>query len=433
MDSISNWKSELTQGVWDQRLITLYSEEQLLPARHRITDLLDAWSAHFDRTDCAGVYSAPGRTELGGNHTDHQHGRVLAASVNVDMLAAAAPNGTHLIRIASEGYPELSIDLEELSPKPEEENTSAALVRGIAAKLVELGYPISGVDGYITSNVPAGSGLSSSAAYEVLVGTILNQLFCGNALSPVQIAQISQYAENVYFGKPCGLMDQMACSVGGAVGIDFAEPDHPLVEQISVPLSQYGYALCIIDCGADHADLTDEYAAIPRELEQVCTLFGAEVLREVPEEKFYQHLPSVRRFVGDRAMLRAIHVFEENKRVAAQVAALKAGDFPEFLELVRASGRSSWMYLQNITPAGQTRQQALAFALAVAERLVGDAGAVRVHGGGFAGTLQAYVPTEGLSSFRERIEAVLGQGCCHVLTIRPEGGYTLLAQADKEV
>ncbi|MCI9156972.1 MAG: galactokinase [Lawsonibacter sp.] len=370
----------------------------------------------------AALFSGPGRTEIGGNHTDHQHGRVLCGSVDMDMLSCAAPNGLNLIRIQSEGYPTLEISLDELSIREEEKNTSAALVRGVAAKVKELGYTLSGFDACVTSTVLSGSGLSSSAAYETLIGNILNHFCCGDALDAITIAKIGQYAENVYFGKPCGLMDQMGSSVGGAVFIDFADPASPVVERVDYDFSKSGHALCIIDSGADHADLTDEYAAVPRELKTICSHFGKSVLREVPVYEFYAALPQLRLECGDRAVLRAIHVYNDDLRVVSQVSALRRGDFNSFLALVTESGLSSWHCLQNITPTGYTRHQEVALALSLAERVLDTKGAVRVHGGGFAGTIQAFVPLERLESFQREMERFLGQGKCHVLHIRPQGG-----------
>ncbi len=352
---------------------------------------------------------------------------MLAASVDLDILAAAAPNHSGVIRIQSEGYSLLTVDLGRREPLPEEENTSAALVRGVAARMAELGCPLekAGLDAWLTSSVPGGSGLSSSAAFEVLTGTMLNSLFWDDSRSPVELAQIGQYAENVYFGKPCGLMDQMASSVGGVVAIDFARPEEPVVERIALDLAANGHALCIIDSGAGHADLTAEYAAVTQELKAVCALFGKEVLRQLPEEEFLAALPKVRAAAGDRGALRAFHVYDENRRAAAQARALAQGDFPAFLELVRQSGDSSALYLQNVVPAGQARHQELLFTIALARRLLEGTGAVRVHGGGFGGTAQAFVPLDRLPAFRSGIEAVLGEGSCHVVSIRPVGGVKI--------
>ena len=370
------------------------------------------------------LFSAPGRTELGGNHTDHQLGRVLAGAVSVDTLAAVSPNGERLIRIQSEGYPLCTVSLDELEIRPQEFGSTLSLIRGVAARITQLGHPVHGFDAYVTSRVLPGSGLSSSAAFEVLLGTIINSLD-GCALSAIEIAQIGQYAENDYFGKPCGLMDQMASSVGGIVTIDFADASHPVVEPLDFDFASCGHALCIVNSGADHADLTDEYAAIPREMKAVCAVFGKEHLREVDEDAFYARLKEVRAAAGDRAAMRAMHFFEDNRRVSLQVEALKANDFARFLDLVNESGRSSWLYLQNVVPTGSTLHQELALSLALAARLLQGRGACRVHGGGFAGTIQAFVPMDLLDSFRRGMEAVLGEGSCQVLSIRPEGGILL--------
>ena len=365
------------------------------------------------------LFSAPGRTELSGNHTDHQHGRVLAAAVNRETVAAVAENGTQTVRLLSEGYPLCVIDLTDLAVKPEEMGTTASLIRGVAAKFAPFG--LKGFDAYVISNVLSGSGLSSSAAFEVLVGTVFNHL-CAAGKNAVEIAQIGQYAENVYFGKPCGLMDQTASSVGNIIGIDFADPAAPVVTSIPFDFERSGFKLCIIDTGASHADLTDEYAAITQELKQVCQILGEGFLRDIPEETFYARIREVRQACGDRAVLRAIHVYEENRRVAAQTEALLRGDFSGFLACVRESGISSWRLLQNVVPAGRKEAQEVAYALAVAEKLLGGQGACRVHGGGFAGTIQAFVPNEILEEFRTGMDAALTEGSCQVMSIRPLGG-----------
>ena len=370
-------------------------------------------------------FSAPGRTEIGGNHTDHQRGRVLAAAVNLQAVAAVSENGTDQIRILSEGYPMCQVDVGELAPKDAERNTTAALIRGVAARFAELGCPVKGFDAYIQSTVLPGSGLSSSAAFEVLLGTVINGLFFDGKLTQPEIAQVGQFAENVYFGKPCGLMDQMASAVGGLVAIDFQEKDAPRIRKVDFDFSACGHSLCIIDSQASHADLTDEYAAIPGELKAICGCFGKEVLTEIPEEAFYAAIPMLRQRCGDRAVLRAIHFYEENARVPRQVAALEAGNFPEFLRLVKESGHSSWMYLQNVVPAGYTDHQEMAIVLALCDQLLQGRGAYRVHGGGFAGTVQAFVPNDLLESFRRGMDAVLGEGACHVLSIRNQGGVEI--------
>ena len=368
------------------------------------------------------VFSAPGRTEISGNHTDHQCGCVLAAAVNLEAVADVWLNGTNNIWIQSQGYPTMKVELDDLSVREEEKNSTAALIRGVAYSFVQRGAKLRGFDAVVNSTVLPGSGLSSSAAFEVLFGTILNELFFDKRLSAVEIAQIGQYAENVYFGKPCGLMDQMASSVGGLVYMDFENPQEPIIEKIDFDLAKAGYALCIIDSGADHADLTDEYAAIPTEMREVTAFFGKEVLRQIPADTFFSALPELRGKVPDRAILRAIHIYQENSRVLKQAEALKSGNMDAFLQLVKESGRSSWMYLQNISPTGAVEHQEVAVALALCDVLLQGRGAYRVHGGGFAGTVQAFVPFDMLDAFISGMEAVLGIDKCHVLNIRPQGG-----------
>ena len=417
---------QLQQAAFEQTLTRLYGPEGAERARSRCIEVTEGFHQTFDRPAQA-LFSAPGRTEIGGNHTDHQRGCVLAASVDLDILAAAAPTQSGVIRVLSQGYPMTEVDLRELTPRQDEVNTSAALIRGVAARMSDMGCDLHnrGLDVYMTSTVPKGSGLSSSAAYEVLIGTMLNELFWAGHCTPVELAQIGQYAENVFFGKPCGLMDQTASSVGGVVAIDFADTAHPAVERLDVDLHAYGYALCILDSGAGHEDLTGEYSAITEELRAVCRVFGKEVLREVPEADFLAELPHVRKAVGDRAVNRAFHVYGENRRVREEVQALRSGDFQRFLTLVRESGRSSAMYLQNIIPTGSTAAQELMVTIALCERMLEGRGAVRVHGGGFGGTAQAFVPLDMLDGFRDRVEASLGRGCCHVVRIRPAGGIRL--------
>ena len=373
-------------------------------------------------------FSAPGRTEVSGNHTDHQRGRVLAGAVNLDTIAAVRVNGTNRIRIQSKGYPMCEVCLDELEPVASEINSTPALVRGVAARFVQLGCKVEGFDAYCESTVLPGSGLSSSAAYEVLIGTIINHLFFDAKISQPEIAQIGQYAENVFFGKPCGLMDQTASAVGGLVTIDFADKAHPDIRPVNFDFASTGHALCIIDSRADHADLTDEYAAVTQELKALCAYFGKEVTTEIPEEEFYAAIPALRSIVPDRAIMRGIHEYNENRRVPLQVACLENGDFEGFLKLTKESGFSSWMYLQNVIPAGYVKQQAMAVALGLCEHYLQGKGAYRVHGGGFAGTVQAFVPFEILDSFKAGIDAALGEGACHILSIRPEGGVEMVVE-----
>ena len=374
-------------------------------------------------------FSAPGRTEIGGNHTDHQRGRVLAAAVNLDTRAAVRLNGTDTIRILSKGYPMSIVDLKVLTPQEDEINSTPALIRGVAARFTQLGCKVEGFDAYCESTVLPGSGLSSSAAYEVLIGTIINHLFFGGKVSQPEVAMIGQYAENVFFGKPCGLMDQTASAVGNLVTIDFFEKDKPIIESVDFDFAACGHALCIIDSQASHADLTDEYAAIPNEMKAVCAWFGKDVLTQIDEADFYANLPALRKECGDRAVLRCIHFYQDNARVPKQVAALREDNFPEFLRLIKESGRSSWMYLQNVIPAGYKAHQDVAVALALCEHYLQGKGSYRVHGGGFAGTVQAFVPFDILESFRAGIDAALGEGACHVLSIRPQGGVEMEVEA----
>ena len=374
-------------------------------------------------------FSAPGRTEIGGNHTDHQRGRVLAGAVNLDTVAAVRPNGTNTIRIQSKGYPLSIVQLDNLSPVAQEVNTTPALIRGVAARFTQLGCKVEGFDAYCESSVLPGSGLSSSAAYEVLIGTIINHLFFDGRVSQAEVAQIGQYAENVFFGKPCGLMDQTASAVGNLVTIDFFQKDHPVIEPVDFDFASSGHALCIIDSGADHADLTDEYAAIPGEIKAVAAQFGKEVLTQIDEAEFYARVPQLRQICGDRAVMRCIHFYQENARVPQQVAALREGNFDKFLSLIKQSGCSSWMYLQNVIPAGYKAHQDVAVALGLAEHYLQGRGACRVHGGGFAGTIQAFVPFDILDDFVAGMDAALGNGACHVLSIRPQGGVELEIQA----
>ncbi len=376
------------------------------------------WFGHLPQR----YFSAPGRTEIGGNHTDHQRGRVLAAAVNLDTVAAVRPNGTDTIRIKSEGYPMCQVSVTELEPVESEINTTPALVRGVVARFQQLGCKVEGFDAYCQSTVLPGSGLSSSAAFEVLIGTMVNSLFFENRMTAPQVAQIGQYAENVFFGKPCGLMDQTASAVGGLVTIDFFDKEKPAIRSVNFDFSASGHALCIIDTRASHADLTDEYAAVPGEIKAVANWFGCEVLTQIDEADFYANIPALRQACGDRAVMRCIHFYQENARVTKQVAALESGDFETFLELIKESGRSSWMYLQNVIPAGYKAHQDVAVALALCEKYLQGKGAHRVHGGGFAGTVQAFVPYELLDSFVAGIDSALGEGACHVLNIRPQGG-----------
>lgn len=386
----------------------------------RIEGLLDTFHDYFGEAQPV-IYSAPGRTEIGGNHTDHQRGKVLAGSVNMDILAAAAENGSGIVRVKSEGYDMFQVDLGTLEPVETEQGTTAALVRGICSEAKDRGYEVRGFDACVTSQVMQGSGLSSSAAFEVLIGAVVNGLFCNEELDATELAIMGQAAENRFFGKPCGLMDQMASAWGGIIAIDFKDPSKPEVHPVDFDFASACHSLCMIDVGADHASLTHEYAAIPAEMKKISAHFGKDVLREVDEAEFFAAIPTLRREAGDRAVLRAIHIFQENRRVERLCQALGEGDFDAFLQVVRQSGRSSWMYLQNVIVTGSVKEQSAALALALCDSILGERGAYRIHGGGFGGTVQAFVPDDMLEEFRQKVEAVFGLGSCHVMKIRSRG------------
>lgn len=417
---------EFKRGEHRQRLKDIYVDEEMLAYQEaRYVKALEKFVELYGEKDVE-LYSAPGRSEVGGNHTDHQHGKVLATSLNLDALAVVAKTGENRISMTSEGHRSLEIDLSVLEPQEQETSSSKALIRGVAAGLKERGYEIGGFEAYVVSDVLSGSGMSSSAAYEVLIGNIISGLYNDMKIDPVLIAQVSQYAENRYFGKPCGLMDQMACSVGGLINIDFADPGKPIVKQVHVAFESYGYSLCIVDTKGSHADLTPDYAAVPAEMKQAATCFGKEVLREVDEEEFLDRLPQLREQIGDRAVLRAIHLFEENKRVDRQVAALEQGDFAAFLKEIKASGDSSFKYLQNVYSNHKLQEQGVSVGLAVSDLALGDRGVSRVHGGGFAGTIQAFVPNDLVYEYKKALDHVFGEGACLVLKVRNYGGVRVL-------
>lgn len=428
MRSVNDTKAALMAGEYNDKLKYLYScdDSSVKQYADRYIDVIESFEETFGKADEIALFSAPGRTEIGGNHTDHQHGCVLAGSVNLDVISAARPNGTNTVRIQSRNYKMDVIELDDLEIHEEQFDKAIALIRGVIKKFVDLGYDVKGFDAYTTSNVLKGSGLSSSAAFEVLVGTIINGLFANNEVNPVEIAKFGQFAENVYYNKPSGLMDQMASSVGSVVAIDFKSTEEPVVNKVEFDLQKHGHALCIIDSGADHADLTDEYAAVPADMKGIAQFFGKDYLREVDKGEFYANIKNIREKINnDRAVLRAIHFFDENERAQEEVTALQNNDFEKFKVLVKESGRSSYMYLQNVFAPSMPKNQAVSLTLALCDEILGDKGAYRVHGGGFAGTVQAFVPFDMLDEFKNRIEAVLGEGMCHVLSIRPVGGYEL--------
>jgi len=400
----------------------LYGKDPAELARNakRYTDLLSQFNTEF-RSSNPEFYTSPGRTEIGGNHTDHNYGRVLAGAVNLDNVCVAAINNTNIIRILSEGYPKFEVDLSSLKPDKNEQYTSAALVRGICSRFKELGFSIGGFDACIDGGVPKGSGLSSSASFEVLIGALLSQLFNNGKVDPIQNAIIGQYSENNYFGKPCGLMDQTACAMGGLITIDFEDPSKPVVKKVNFDFVATGFSLVITDTGGNHADLNDEYASLPTDMKAVASELGAKVLRQVSLEQVIDIAPSIREKVGDRALLRAIHFQGDNQRVVDQVAALERNDFKSFLGMVVDSGYSSYMYNQNIYPVSNVKEQGVSLALALSEHVLKGEGAWRVHGGGFAGTIQAFVPQKLLGKYISTLEHIYGKGSCHNLFIRHQG------------
>lgn len=409
-------------------LADIYSADTAVISKQnaRYIKAVEAYNATFGEGDVE-IYSAPGRTEIGGNHTDHQHGRVLAGSIDLDAIAIVGMTSEACVRILSEGYDLITIPLSDVdTKKPEEEGTTTALIKGVLHGLKEHGYKIGSFQAYITSDVLGGSGLSSSAAFETLLGTIISGLYNNMKVSAIEIAIIGQYAENVYFGKPCGLLDQTACSVGGFVSIDFKDPSNPIVNRLDFDINKAGYSLCIVDTKGSHAGLTDDYAAVPAEMKNVANYFGKEFLADVDKEEFYDNLPSLIGKLGDREILRAFHFFNEDERVPKECDALASGNFDAFLALVKESGDSSYKYLQNVYSSKFLQTQAVPIALAMTEQLLGSNGVCRVHGGGFAGTIQAFVKTDFAQEYKQGIERILGEGTCHILNIRKYGGMKVL-------
>lgn len=421
-------RENIKAGKYDAAFAPIYKAEDIEAQKARYIRVSTEFDEIYGGDRQVSVFSAPGRTEIGGNHTDHNHGKVLAGGVDLDAIAVASKNDENIVRIKSEGYGMDVTELCDLSIHDNETSHSASLVRGVCAGFVKWGYKVGGFDAATANDVISGSGLSSSAAFEVLVGTMLNYLYNDGKVSPVEIAQIAQYAENVYFGKPCGLMDQMACSVGGFVQIDFNDPSKPIINKLNFDFASCGHSLCIIDSGADHADLTDDYAAVRGEMEGVAAVFGKKVLRDVDRNEFEANIAKVRKEVNDRAVLRAKHFFNENDRVDQQAAALNANDFEAFKALIIESGNSSYMYNQNVYTCKYPVNQAVSVALAMCHDILKGKGAWRVHGGGFAGTIQAFVPNDILPEFKEKICAVYGEKACYVLNIRPVGGTMVIGE-----
>ena len=392
----------------------------------RYASAVKAFGETFETASPRAIFSAPGRTEVGGNHTDHQHGEVLAASINKDAIAVVSPREDGQINILAEGFGMTNIELSDLTLREEEKESTAALIRGVLAGLESNGYALGGFDAYITSDVLIGAGLSSSAAFETLIGTIVSGLYNDMSIDPVTIAKIGQYAENTYFGKPCGLMDQMACSVGGLVHIDFEDPANPVVDKVDFDFTKTDYVLCITDTKGSHADLTDEYAAVPSEMKQIAGILGYNVLRPVTLENIEDNIVTLREKAGDRAVLRAIHFVNETKRAGNEAEALNKGDLDAFLSLVKQSGDSSFKYLQNVYTNKDVKQQNVSLALAVSESILGQDEVCRVHGGGFAGTIQAFVRKENAANYRKHMDKIFGEGACEILAIRNYGGIRVI-------
>lgn len=417
---------QIQNGKYDVRFEEIYVDKTRTAAqRERYVQAVLEYEKNFGADDIC-IFSAPGRTEVCGNHTDHQCGMVLAASVNLDTIAVAAADSSGMVTLVSEGYDRITVDVRDLLCRDEEAGSSVSLIRGILNNLKERGYVIGGFRAYVTSNVLTGAGLSSSAAFEDVIGTILSGLYNDMSIDPVEIAMASQYAENVYFKKPCGLMDQLACSVGGLIHIDFEDPKRPLIREMDVDFEKYGYCLCLTDTKGSHADLTDEYAGIPLEMKKVASFLGRDYLRECQMEEFLNNLPAIRQMAGDRAVLRAFHFFQEEKNVQDAVEALIAGEFDKFLGVIQKSGDSSFKYLQNVYAAGDVSHQNISVALALSQNILGDYGVCRIHGGGFAGLIQAFVQKEFVGRYEEGMNRVFGEGSCHVLKIRGCGGIQVI-------
>lgn len=426
MRKISELSQEIKAGKLDEKIKDIYVDESKLSyQRDRYVEALSEYARIFANGNMeaeAEIYSAPGRSEIGGNHTDHQHGNVLAASINDDAIAVVGNVNSNEVRVLSKGYDMITIPLSDIEKKDSEEGTTIAIIKGVIYGVKDAGYDIGGFDAYITSDVLSGSGLSSSAAFETIIGTVLSGLFNDMKIDSVEIAKLGQYAENVYFGKPCGLMDQMACSVGSLCQIDFKNPEEPVIDRVEFDLSKVGYSLCITDTKGSHADLTPDYAAVPVEMKNAATCFGKEFLRDVDKKELMSGINNIRKAYGDRAALRALHFVEENERAVLEANALKKGDFEEFLSIFKKSGDSSYKYLQNVYTNHDVEHQNVSVGLCVSEIVLGDKGVARVHGGGFAGTIQAFVKNEAVNEYKKAMDDLFGEGSCNVLMIRKYGG-----------
>jgi galactokinase len=415
-------KSNILNGNADNILSGLYGNGKILQEQNnRYISLIDGFQKAFSDQSEASFFSTPGRTEIGGNHTDHNAGRILAAAVSLDIVALAAPNSDKLVRILSDGYDPIEVNFEDLSVHIEEKFTAKSLVRGVCARIKMLGYNLSGFDACISGQVPKGSGLSSSAAFEVLIAFIINHFYNNEKIDAIELAKIAQYSENEFFGKPCGLMDQTTCAVGGIVTIDFKDFEKPLVRKVNANFAKAGHRLVIVDTGGNHADLNDDYIALEHEMKLVAKTLGKSVLRETDKEKVIGALALIRDKTGDRAILRALHFFADDQRVVNQVEELEKGNFDRFLQIVTESGQSSWMYCQNCFSNKHPDVQGISVGLALSQHVLNGKGAYRVHGGGFAGTIQAFVPSDLVSHYVEKLSEVFGMGSCHTISIRTEG------------
>lgn len=416
----------INSGELDRDFIDIYVDaEQLEYQQDRYQNAIMKFIEQYGDADIQ-IFSAPGRSEIGGNHTDHQHGKVLACAINKDAIGVVKKTKAEEVRIVSDGADEIVVDLADLEIREEEKGTTLALIKGVLAGFCNRGYKIGGFSAYVTSDVLIGSGVSSSAAFETLIGTILSGLYNKMQVSAVEIAMIGQYAENVYFGKPCGLMDQMACSIGSLAYIDFRNPENPYVEKVDFDLEKYGYSLCITDTKGSHADLTDEYAAVPEEMKRVANYFCKEVLADITLDDLLNNVAELRKVLSDRCILRAVHFLTENKRVEEEVNTLKNGNIELFLQCIKASGNSSYKFLQNVYSVKNVYQQNVSLALAISETLLAENGACRVHGGGFAGTIQAFVKNEDVKEYQKSMNQIFGYGSCSVLKIRKYGGIQVV-------
>ena len=425
MKKIAELKEIIAGREFDEKLAQIYLDKDMIPYnRERYVKAHDKFTELFGDQEVA-IYSAPGRSEVCGNHTDHQNGHVLATSINLDAIAIVALREDGVIELVSDDMPKEVINVNDIEQDPALEGTTTALIKGVVAGIRDYGFKVGGFTAFVTSDVLMGAGMSSSAAFESLIGTILSGLYNDMKVSSVDVAKIGQYAENVYFGKPCGLMDQMACAVGGLIYIDFFDKANPVIKQVPVDFEAHQYSLCIVDTKGNHADLTPEYAAIPAEMKSVAAFFGKKVLREITKEQLLENICAVREKCSDRAVLRALHFFDDNERVGKEASALSDGDFDAFLSLINESGDSSFKYLQNIYASSAPNEQGLSLALYLAKQALGSEGACRVHGGGFAGTIQAFVPEKKLEAFKDEMERVFGEGSCYVLSIRPVGGVQI--------